>query len=234
MIKNKKNLTLIISVFLFATIMLSACGNDAANGTETPYIQVLDQTATNDVSIYMTQAAGTVFAQFTETALAVPTNTPTATETATPTLTSTPLPTATTYYVWVAPTTSYYTSTPLSLTPSLTPTTAAYSCSITSKSIADGTDFSPNEDFDASWTVKNTGSETWDASNFDFRYISGTSMYKHNAVYDFPSSVAPGESITITVDMVAPSSAAYYETFWGINYSSTTICSLPLRIDVVD
>jgi hypothetical protein len=235
--KNKtRNVTLIVSM-LFFSILLNACSDDkSANGTETAYIQVLNQTATNDLSIIRTEAASTVFAQFTETALAAPTQTLTLTNTPSPTLTNTASPTKTVYYVWVVPTT-FASSTPVSVTPgtpTVTSTKSAYSCSVSSQSISDGTDFTANQEFDASWTVKNTGTEAWNASEMDYRYISGTTTYKHNALYDMPASVAAGDSITITVDMIAPSSNASYETYWAVTHSSVTICSLPLRIDVVD
>ncbi|MBI9051960.1 MAG: hypothetical protein JEZ00_21270 [Anaerolineaceae bacterium] len=233
-----KNKLLLLAIVLFTGILITSCGK---NQTEQPeYITVLTVSPTDDLSSYFTEAAGTIYVQMTETALANPTETPlppTETPIPTATVTATVVPTSTTAYVWVPATNP--TNTPGTITPSLTATSTggtvvSFSCSITSKGIADGTEFNTNEEFDASWTIKNTGSSTWDASEMDYRYISGTEMHKFNAIYDLSSSVASGESVTIIVDMAAPSSAASYETYWGVTISSTNICSLPLKIKVIE
>lgn len=218
---------------IWVAFLLSACGKPQ---NQSEYVTILTNSPEEQKAAIYTEVAKTFYAQVTETALAIPSETPTATATftatatitQTPTSTSTPKPAA--VYVWVP--TLGPSSTPLTVTPSVVPTAADYGCVITSQSIADGTAFSPNEEFDASWTIKNTGKLNWDASEIDYRYVSGTSMHKYNAVYDLPASVNSGNSITITVDMKAPSSAANYETFWGISKASTTLCTLPLRIKV--
>ncbi len=233
---NKKIFTTLLLCVVFAGISV-ACGGKNENSAD--YMTVLTVSATEDISPYFTQAAETVFAQITETAEAQPTATPvtpTATETPSSTPTATPTTKPAVVYVWV-PSATLATSTPSTLTPG-TPTTAvtaaSYSCSITSQSIASGAEFKVGTEFDASWTIKNTGSSAWEASEIDYRYISGTEMQKFNAIYDFPSSVASGSSMTITVDMIAPASAASYETYWGISRSSVNFCTLPLKIKVID
>jgi hypothetical protein len=226
--KNRLSKITIFTIVMMLALLLSSC---ASNNAQSDYVIVLTTSATEDISPYFTEAAETVYAQITETALAQPTETPVPpTNTPLPTNTASVTPSATIYYAWVPPANN--TATPLSVTPSVTSTPSSYSCLITSQQVADGTKFALNEDFDAKWTVKNTGSETWDASEIDYRYVSGTSMHKFAAVFDFPSSVAPNESITITVDMAAPSTAAHYETFWAISRSSVNFCTLPLRINV--
>jgi hypothetical protein len=234
---NKKFFTTLIVCVVLAGLSVS-CGGKNENSPD--YVTVLTVSATEDISPYFTQAAETVFAQITETAKAQPTETPTPTVTATSTPSTTPTGTATVkpaaIYVWV-PSATTYTSTPITLTPS-TPTTvvtaSGYSCSVTSQSVANGAEFVKGSEFDASWTLKNTGTSAWDANEIDYLYISGTAMHKNAAAYDFPSSVAAGSSITITVDMIAPSSAASYETYWGVTRSSVNFCTLPLKIKVID
>ena len=234
---NKKLYATLLICVLVAGIS-AACGGKKENSPD--YMTVLTLSATEDISPYFTQAAETVFAKITETAKAMPTETPTSTVTPTSTPSTTPTTTATmkpaAVYVWV-PSATFATSTPSTLTP-VTPTTvvtaSSYSCSIISQSVASGTEYKVGTEFDASWTVKNTGSSAWEASEIDYRYVSGTAMHKFNAIYDFTSSVASGSSITITVDMIAPASAASYETYWGISRSSVNLCALPLKIKVIE
>ncbi len=83
-------------------------------------------------------------------------------------------------------------------------------------------------DFDAVWTLKNTGQTTWDKNSIDYRYRSGEKIYKRAAAYDLPKSVKPGETIKIVVDMVAPAKAGTYKTEWILG----NLCSLPLTITV--
>jgi hypothetical protein len=229
-------------MLLFAGIFLVGCGKEE---NQPDYVTVLSVEPTDSVDDMYTAAAETIYANMTQTEQAKPTETPippTETPVPTQTYTATIAPTSTTAYVYVP---VYPTSTPgtKTVTPTVTGTIktptpdgsiTSYACSITSQGISDNTEFSSNEEFDATWTIKNTGSSNWDASSIDYRYVSGTTTYKHNAAYDFPSSVAAGDSITIVVDMVAPSSAAAYESYWGVFNGGVNFCSLPLRIKVVD
>jgi hypothetical protein len=87
-------------------------------------------------------------------------------------------------------------------------------------------------DFDAVWTVKNTGTTTWDMHAVDYKYVSGTKMHKYNSLYDLPQTVKPGESVKIIVDMLAPSTAGTYTENWAIVQGSTTLCNLPITVVV--
>ena len=225
------------AIFGILSLSLVACGNNSENQPD--YVTVLSAEPTDNLAVLYTAAAETIFVEMTQTEQAKPTATPippTETPPPTITMTNTLVPTNTTVYVYVPVT--YPTSTPGTTTPTgtitATSTASDYACSITAQGISDHTEFSPNEEFDATWTIKNTGSVDWDASQIDYRYVSGTATYKHNSAYDFPSSVASGNSITIIVDMIAPSTAANYESYWGVFSSSSNFCSLPLRITVVD
>jgi hypothetical protein len=239
-IRLGKRILYIIAISSILGLLLTACAKN--QGNQPDYVTVLSAEPTDNISAMYTIAAETIYAQITQTEQAKPTETPVPpTETPTPTLTmtNTVVPTNTTAYIYVP---VYATSTPGTITAtsstSTTATTAAtagnYACSITTQGISDYTEFAPNEEFDATWTIKNTGSLTWDSSQIDYRYVSGTTTYKHNAAYDFSTSVASGGSITIVVDMIAPSSEASYETYWGVFNGGVNFCSLPLRIKVVD
>ncbi len=111
-----------------------------------------------------------------------------------------------------------------------TSTPVAGSCQITSKKPT--TTLAKNTDFDAVWTVKNTGSSTWYTDEVDYRYVSGSRLYKYDDIYDLPGTVKPGASITIRVDMTAPANAGTYAMNWALVRSKTTLCTLPLTITV--
>ncbi len=170
-----------------------------------------------------TQAARTVIAGLTQNAPTLaptPLATPTlpATPTATPTNSSTPTPTATktaTYIPWT-----------------LTPTQAAFSCSVTSFSPALNASFAPDSDFDATWVIKNTGKLTWIHSDIDIYYLSGTKLQKLVNGLDLAYDVASGESYTAKVDMHSPSVLGTYSTTWVLGRGDEVFCSMMLTIIV--
>lgn len=106
-------------------------------------------------------------------------------------------------------------------------------CSLVSQAVAFGQDYAPNADFDARWTLKNIGSHTWQTDAVDYSYISGTRMHKYNDAYDLPKTVAPGETVEIIVDMIAPGTAGRYTTSWGLVQGSQRLCTFSITIDVV-
>lgn len=119
-----------------------------------------------------------------------------------------------------------------SVSPTPTPTNPAARCEVTSTSPSSSYRMPTRFDFDGVWKIKNTSNQTWDLSAVDYKYVSGAKIYKYNSAYDLPQSVKPGESITIVVDMLAPSQAGQYTTNWALVSGSTTLCNLPLTITV--
>lgn len=89
-----------------------------------------------------------------------------------------------------------------------------------------------NGEFDAKWTIKNTSDTTWRSTQVDYKFLGGTDMNKYDNRYDLPNDVKPGKSITIIVDMQAPSRTGWYSTTWGLVQGGTTLCRLPLSIQV--
>jgi hypothetical protein len=115
-------------------------------------------------------------------------------------------------------------------TPTVTPPPAGtYVCQVT-KVEPPQQNFSMlvRNDFDAIWTVKNTGSREWSAAEIDFKYVSGDKFYKRATIYDLRKNVKPGESVDIMVDMFSPSTPGTYKTEWNLG----GFCSLPLTIVV--
>jgi hypothetical protein len=180
-----------------------------------------------------TQAAQTVLAEIasrpSETPLpATATLAPTATELPSATLAPTLPPTNT------LPPPPPATATLRPATPTITPTSTPsdYNCTITFSSPATGAQFAKRDEFDAKWTIKNTGTQTWKAADMDFKYLSGDKIHKYNDVYDLSKDVATGESIDYIVDMVAPDSTGAFRETWGLVMNTRTVCGLNVSVVV--
>lgn len=204
------------TITIFA-LLLTAC---SGFGAATPDPAVMQ--ATLDAAV--TQAVETMSAQLTATALAQPTATETLVPTATATLEPSPtvvIPTAT--KTWI----------PATAAPTKTATPTNYVCQLVSTLPAKGTKLNPGSNYDANWVVKNTGVLNWEIGNLDLRYDSGTKMQKVADAFDINTLVKPGEELTLIVDMVAPSTAGTYSETWKLMYGNTTLCTLPVNIEVV-
>jgi len=171
------------------------------------------------------QAVGTMAAQLTEvsqeTAVTeeLPTQTPiiqvvTATlnpPTQTPyvqVVTATPNPPTQTPYVQVV------TATPIP--PTQTPTPKPIPCNIGSfvsdVTFPDGTEVNPGQSFVKTWRVKNVGSCTWTTA-YDLVFYSGSAM-NGPSVLALPASVAPGQTIDLSVSLKAPDASGTYTGYW--------------------
>jgi hypothetical protein len=107
----------------------------------------------------------------------------------TPNPTSTPLPTATLY-----PT---YTS-----IPTYTPVPCNQAGFVSDVTIPDNTTMTPGQSFTKTWRIRNNGSCTWSTS-YKVVFDSGDAM-NGPASFALPGSVAPGQTIDISVNLTAP------------------------------
>ncbi len=114
--------------------------------------------------------------------------------------------------------------------PTPIPTPVSGNCQISSTSPTGWV--STRDDFDVIWTVKNTSTTTWELNTVDYKFISGTQLYKYGNMYDLMQTVKPGESVKIVVDAVAPNQSGTYAMNWAIVNGSTTLCTLPATIYV--
>lgn len=116
-----------------------------------------------------------------------------------------------------------------SSTSSTTTTSSGYKCSITNASPA-GITVPIKSDFDAVWELKNTGTKDWDASSVDLKFMSGTKMQVKADRFDLGTTVKPGESVKLVVDMLAPDTVGYFTAAWGLVQGNSTICSLSMSL----
>lgn len=142
---------------------------------------------------------------------------------------ATPIPTAT-----VMPTaTSAVSAMNQSQAVPQTYTQACYAASVVSKSIDDYTEMEQDEEFTQTWTIVNAGTCNWE-SDTELVYIDGTQM-NGDSSEDIDTEVAPGETMTASVALTAPSSDGTYTGQWALeDADGTTIVDLWVTIIVGD
>lgn len=169
-----------------------------------------ETTPTMDV----TQAYQTVEAKLTEAVALTPSPTtePTATETVSPTTTATAGLTPTTTVAVVLP----------------SPTaTTGQACDQASPgnpidvTIPDDTVMAPGQTFSKTWRLRNAGTCTW-TTGYAIVWFSGERLEASNSVA-LTSSVAPGQTIDVAVDMVAPQTPGTYQSNWKLRNASNVL-----------
>ncbi|MCE7918335.1 MAG: hypothetical protein DCC59_14465 [Chloroflexi bacterium] len=103
-----------------------------------------------------------------------------------------------------------------SLAPGGTTTASAATCYwaqfVADVTIPDGTNFSPNTAFKKTWRIKNIGSCAW-GSDVSLIFDSGEKMGAPASLI-IPTTVNPGQTVDLTVDMTSPSAAGHYFGYW--------------------
>ena len=90
--------------------------------------------------------------------------------------------------------------------------------------ITDGHEVKPGERFRKTWRVKNTGNTTW-TPYYSFVYVSGDRMEGRDI--NIPTTVYPGQTVELSVDLVAPKDKGTYRGYWqmrtpyGYNFGET-------------
>lgn len=79
--------------------------------------------------------------------------------------------------------------------------------------IPDGQPISAGSAFTKSWRIKNTGNCAW-GTNFIWAFASGAQMSGSNRYV--PKVVNPGETVDISVDLVAPTAPGSYQGYWQL------------------
>ncbi len=161
-----------------------------------------------------TAAAATIQAMSTAAAQAsaaqsknTPTSKPTSADTAAPT-SAPPQPTST--HTQPPTATPPPTST---VPPTPTPKPCNLAAFVKDVTVKDGTVLKPGEHFTKTWRLKNAGTCTW--QNYSLVFDHGDAMGGAAAV-PISASVAPGQAVDVSVDLVAPSDEGTYEGYWKI------------------
>jgi hypothetical protein len=86
--------------------------------------------------------------------------------------------------------------------------------------IPDDTQLSPGQSFTKTWRLRNSGTCTW-TKDYTIAVFSGEAMGAPSAV-PLPNKFAPGQSMDISVDLVAPSNPGTYQGNWKLRNASGT------------
>jgi hypothetical protein len=186
----KRNFDRLILVCLLLATGLAGCNLPRADATTEPDV---------------TQAYQTVSARLTEASTLTPMASATSIPSATPS-TSTP-----TSQAPIATTTAAATSPPASQTKLCDQAAPGVPIDVT---IPDDTRMAPGQNFTKTWRLQNTGTCTW-TPEYSIAVFSGDAM---NAPSSVPllSNVAPGQTIDISVDLTAPTTAGTYQGNWKL------------------
>jgi hypothetical protein len=83
-----------------------------------------------------------------------------------------------------------------------------------SQNPTDGSVFSVNQSFSMTWVVKNSGQTTWN-TNYQLRFFSGDRLGQGLPVsYPLQVEVKPGETIQLSIPMVAPLQPGEFTSNW--------------------
>lgn len=151
-----------------------------------------------------TGLAQTAAAILTATAALITPPSPTATLTAVPSATVPPVPTIT---ETVFPTQT--------LTPAPSPTPCENdSAFVSDLNVPDGTHFARGTPFVKTWRLRNDGTCTWTA-DYTFRYVGGDAL--SGAAINLPGAVPAGETVDLSVALVAPASNGTFRGEWQLH-----------------
>jgi hypothetical protein len=192
-----------VSLLLTFVIVLSACRSTAAAPEPTP-----------DADMIRTAAVETVQAELTEQARLNPT--------ATATDIPTPEPTPTSEVPTLAPlgmetqTNNGSGDSPQPVTTQAPPPAAglADKADWISNVPADGAALQPGQKFEVRWTIRNSGTTTWN-TNYKVRFFSGN-ISTPKSEYNFRGETKPGATAEIVIEAVAPSEPGEYFTWWKL------------------
>ncbi len=202
---------LVVTTILVGAVVLSACNMPSP----TESIDEAVQHAMETLQAQATQDAfQTMVAPFTQTATplaptatasqpVVPTNTPIPP-------TNTPIPTV--VVTVVPPTATSVPPTATRIPPTPTPLPCNWVEFVKDVTIPDGTKITGGTSFTKTWRLRNAGSCTW-TTEYDLAFVKGDQMSAPNYV-DMPKAVKPGETIDLSVDMIAPSAPGKYTAYF--------------------
>jgi len=110
---------------------------------------------------------------------------------------------------------------------------ACYAASVVGEAIDDYTVMDQDEEFTQTWTIVNAGTCTWYSDSL-LVFVDGDQM-EGDSSEDIDTEVSPGETMTASVALTAPSSDGTYTGEWEIQIEEgTTVVDLWVTIVVGD
>jgi hypothetical protein len=194
----------LVHLCVLALVLLSACNLPTSGNTA--------QATSSSAGLVQTAAAQTVEALQTQLAATSPASeVPTQMESS-PTLA---MPTAAVQTMTPAP---------LVVIPTLTPTPQPKPCDraafVTDVTVPDDTNFAAGTSFTKTWRLQNNGTCTW-TSSYKLVFVSGDAM-EGPASVALPGNVPPGQTVDVSVNLKAPSTAKKYQGDWQLQNASGT------------
>ncbi|MEW6718067.1 MAG: NBR1-Ig-like domain-containing protein [Chloroflexota bacterium] len=185
----------LINLFILLGLVVTACNLPGYSRTPTPGPNLAQTIAAQTVEARLTEIAassGGPPPPTTQAPQVPPTNT---LPPMLPTFTNSPMPTNT-------PT---ITSTPIC-------DRVAFVADIT---IPDDTEMSPGQAFTKTWRLRNTGECTWNSA-YRVVFSGGEAMGAPASVQLTSGTIGPGQTVDVSVDMVAPNAPGTYQGFWKL------------------
>lgn len=201
----------ISSMILVTLAMLAAVTGCAKNPPPEP---------TLDANAIFTQAAETVGAQLTRTALSMPTATPSFTPTQTPT--NTPEAPTATLALNTTPVTGL---TPGNATIAPNPNKMEFISDVT---IPDGQIVPPGAKFIKTWRIKNVGTTTW-TTNFRVRLWAGQQFGAASSIL-LAREVPPNTETDISIEFTAPLNNGEYMSMWILSDQTEANFGVPFYV----
>lgn len=201
---NRRIFPLLIALSLLILVQL-ACNRPTEDTTPTQSsLNLIETSAAETVNARLTEMAGPVQATPTSGGLIIPTATVSAGELPTATQGITSLPPATQTNAPPPPTATR-------IPPTATPVPCNLAQFIKDVTIPDNTELQPGQDFTKTWQLKNIGTCAWTTA-YDLVFLSGDAM--GGSSVDLPERVDPGQTVNLSVDLVAPTSTGTYKGNW--------------------
>lgn len=203
-----KHRTTILPLFLAVGVLLSSCVTAGPIATPTDLLDSIRTAAAQTVEAMTTEIVTTAQAADTLQAPTQPEPTPlTPPEPDFPT----PLPPAT-------PTQPTNPAASATIDPALPCDLAGFA----SETLPDGTQLPPGTVFTKTWTLKNEGSCTWD-DKYSVVFVQGEKMNASSPQALTLNAVAPGQSVTVSLQLTAPATAGDYRAEFKLRNAAGVI-----------
>ena len=87
--------------------------------------------------------------------------------------------------------------------------------------VPDNSQFTPNSGFIKTWRIKNSGTCTW-TGQYSLVHTGGSLLGALTTSFPFPATVAPGQTIDLSVSLVAPATPGSYQGDWKLSNAQGT------------